>query len=166
MRKPNTRKIFLFILLYLIWCALTWVPGAKDLISGAIVSLIISLVFGDMLYVDYFIFLRPKNFLYLIYFIPVLLCRSVRANLEVAYHVLSPKLNIKPGIVKIKTSLKTDAAKAILANTLTLIPGTLTVDMIDDHLYVHWLDVKAEDVRGATDAISGDLERIIKEAFE
>ena len=160
------RKASLFVLLYLMWCVFTWIPTATDLMLGAVAALAISFVFGDILYLDYATFLKPRRFFYLIGFILAFSYDCVRANIDVACRVLNPKLPMNPGIVKIKTSLKTDSAKAMLANSLSLIPGTLTVDICGEYLYVHWIDVKTKDVRAAGRIIAGRLERLLKEAFE
>ncbi len=160
------RKLTLFILLYLIWCGLTFFPTPFDLALGAGVCIMIAALFGDILYVDYAIFLNPKRFVYLAHFLVVFAYYSVKANIEVALRVLSPRLKIRPGIVKIRTALKKDSSKAILANAITLIPGTLTVDAIDGYMYIHWLNVGSTDINAATKMISHGLEKIIKEAFE
>ena len=74
---------------------------------------------------------------------------------------------IKPGIVKIKTNLKTESGITALANSITLTPGTLTVDLTDDgYLYIHWIYVKAEDVEGATQHIARKFEWFLEKIFE
>ena len=69
----------------------------------------------------------------------------VKANFDVASRVITGKIN--PGIVKVQTGLKSDFAVTMLANSITLTPGTLTVDLDDssNELYVHWIDVKNSD---------------------
>ncbi len=69
----------------------------------------------------------------------------VKANFDVASRVITGKIN--PGIVKVKTGLKSDFAVTMLANSITLTPGTLTVDLDDNSndLYIHWIDVKNSD---------------------
>ena len=74
---------------------------------------------------------------------------------------------INPGIVKVKTRLKTESGIAALANSITLTPGTLTVDVTDDgFLYVHWINVKAEDIEGATELIARKFEFFLEKIFE
>jgi multicomponent Na+:H+ antiporter subunit E len=74
---------------------------------------------------------------------------------------------INPGIVKIKTNLKTDSGITALANSITLTPGTLVVDVTDDgYLYIHWINVKAEDVEQATKQIAERFEWFIRRIFE
>jgi multicomponent Na+:H+ antiporter subunit E len=74
---------------------------------------------------------------------------------------------IHPGIVKIKTSLKTDSGITALANSITLTPGTLTVDLTDDgYLYIHWINVKSDEVEAATQLIAEKFEWYLKKIFE
>ena len=101
-----------------------------------------------------------------IFYLGVLLIEIVKANIDVAYRVLHPKMPIKPGIVTIRTNLKQDIAKLILANSITLTPGTFTLDIIGDKLLIHWINVKAEDMEEATRIIAGKFERHLKVIFE
>jgi multicomponent Na+:H+ antiporter subunit E len=103
-----------------------------------------------------------------IYYIPVFYWECLKANIDGAYRVAHPKLPINPGIVKIKTSLRSDAGLAVLANSLTLKPGTMTIDIDKERgfLYIHWADVKTQDIDKATQIISGRLERILKRVFK
>ncbi len=66
----------------------------------------------------------------------------IKANIDVAGRVITGKIN--PGIVKVKSNLESDFAVTMLANSITLTPGTLTVDLDNstNELYVHWIDVK------------------------
>jgi multicomponent Na+:H+ antiporter subunit E len=73
---------------------------------------------------------------------------------------------IKPGIVKVKLNLKTNIAKTILANSITMTPGTISVDIIDDIIYVHWIYVSSEDPEVYSQKISGRFEKYIKKIFE
>jgi len=67
----------------------------------------------------------------------------LQANLDVAGRVITGKVN--PGIVRIKSGMKTNMGVMMLANSITLTPGTLTVDVDDagNDLYIHWIDVKS-----------------------
>ena len=74
---------------------------------------------------------------------------------------------IRPGIVKIKTSLTSESAITALANSITLTPGTLTVDLTDDGtLYVHWINVRSDDVDEATRMIARRFEYFLERIFE
>src|SRR4030042_3479462 len=133
------RKITLFIFSFFIWCLLTWPFNFKThkldiqlIIAGIIISLIATLIMGEV-----FITRKHKNififrlFWFIIY-IPIFFYYMFLANLDVLYRVVHPKMPIRPGIIKLKTKLKTDTSRTALANSITLTPGTLTVDITDD----------------------------------
>lgn len=88
------------------------------------------------------------------------------ANLKVAIHVVSPLSRLTPGIVAVPLDLKSDAEIALLANMITLTPGTLSLDVSTDRraLYVHVIDLdNADQLRRE---IKNGLERRIQEVFE
>ena len=87
----------------------------------------------------------------------------ILANIDVAKRVIDPKLPINPGIVAIKTDLKQDYKKLILANSITLTPGTITMDVQDDTLFIHWIDVTTTDTKEASKEIAGSFEKTLKE---
>jgi multicomponent Na+:H+ antiporter subunit E len=68
----------------------------------------------------------------------------------------------------VKTKLKRDSALTMLANSITLTPGTLTVDVDVDNqiLYVHWIYVKSTDIEQTTKDIGGRFEKLLEEIFE
>ena len=87
--------------------------------------------------------LNPVRWFYfIIYGFGPFFIAMAKANLDVAYRVITGR--IRPGIVKIDPGLKTDFGLTFLANSITLTPGTLSVDVDEDHnyLYVHWIRVK------------------------
>ena len=63
----------------------------------------------------------------------------IKANLAVVRAVLSPGLNVSPTLVRIPTPQNTDIGKVMFANSITLTPGTVSVDVQDDHILVHAL---------------------------
>lgn len=77
--------------------------------------------------------------LYLAY-LAVLLKEIVLANLSAAKLILSRREVVEPVIVRFKTSLKSEVSKVVLANSITLTPGTITVSLVEDELVVHCLD--------------------------
>jgi multicomponent Na+:H+ antiporter subunit E len=72
---------------------------------------------------------------------------------------------IKPGIVLIRTGLKSDTGKLVLANSITLTPGTLTMEVEGEHLLIHWINVKSEDPEEATEFISKRFEPYLRGIF-
>lgn len=160
------RKLLLFIIAFIIWSMFTWVPDRQEMLVGAVVSAGVALVFGNIFSIHPEKIFHPRRWLYFFAYVPFFLYYVVKANLDVAYRVIHPLLPINPGIVKIKTELKSELAQAMLANSITLTPGTLSVDIRDGYLYVHWIDVKSQDVEEATKIIAQKFERYLKEIFE
>ena len=99
-------------------------------------------------------------------YIFVLFKEIIKANLDVAYRVINPEMPIKPGIVVIKTNLKKNIAKLILANSITLTPGTFTLDIIGDKLLIHWIYVKSSDLKEATEIVGERFEKILRKIFD
>jgi len=114
------------------------------------------------------IFKRSERYLWFLYYIPIFLWEMLKANIDVAYRVSHPKLPIKPGIVKVKTHLKSDVGLTFLANSITLTPGTLSVDVDqkNGYLYIHWIYVEDKDIEGATKKIVYKFENILMRIFQ
>jgi multicomponent Na+:H+ antiporter subunit E len=98
------------------------------------------------------------GFLYFGYFFRQL----VRSNFRLAAIVLSPGLPIDPGIIKLRTTLKSRMGRLMLANSITLTPGTLTVEVQDEYLYVHCVTTGSTDIEGATREVAEGFERYLK----
>lgn len=160
------RKIIQFAVLFILWLLLTWSLDWQDIAVGLIFSLITVLLLSDIFLQKVTRLVNPIRIFWFIIYIPCLLWEIIKANFDVAYRVLHPALPIHPGIVKVKTTLKTDMGQTFLANSITLTPGTLTVDIIDDHLYVHWINVKTDDPEKQTKIIVDRFEKIIRRIFE
>jgi multicomponent Na+:H+ antiporter subunit E len=166
------RRVIYFILVFVIWILLTWpfVDGRIDVqvvIAGLIASVIVAVLFHDVLPKEYRVFISPVRMFWLLVYVPVFFYYVIRANLDVVYRALHPKMPIKPGIVKIKTILKTESGITALANSITLTPGTLTVDLTDDgFLYIHWINVKSDDIEQASKLIAQRFEWFLKKIFE
>jgi multicomponent Na+:H+ antiporter subunit E len=80
-----------------------------------------------------------KKIAYSIQYLFILIIEVIKANIDVAKIVLSPKIDIDPVVIEFKTKLKTDLTKTILANSITLTPGTITMIMENDVYTVHCL---------------------------
>ena len=166
------RRLIYFVLAFIVWTLLTWpfVEGKIDLqvvIAGLISSAVVALIFHEILPKEHHIFISPVRIFWFLVYVPVFFYYVVMANFDVVYRALHPKMPIKPGIVKIKTNLKTDSGITALANSITLTPGTLTVDLTKDgFLYVHWINVKSDDIEEATKFIAHRFEWFIQRIFE
>lgn len=161
-------KIVLFIFGLVVWCGLVWPPDPQHIIVGFIVALIVAAMTGDLFVSRPHILKHPSRYFWFIVYIPVFLWGCLKANLDVAYRVFHPFVPINPGIVKVKTKLKTDIGLTFLANSITLTPGTFTIDIDKEKgfLYIHWIDVKTKDIDRATEIIVRPFERILERIFE
>jgi multicomponent Na+:H+ antiporter subunit E len=157
--------IYLFFILMIIWLALTMSFNKVELITGIIICLILSIILFRNYHKIGLPALSLKRLIYLCIYIIVLFREIIIANFDVAYRVIHPKLPIKPGIVVIKTELKNDLAKMILANSITLTPGTFTLDINNDKLLIHWINVKTDNTDEATKLIGERFEKYLKIIF-
>ena len=146
------------VVMFLFWLGLTASLDWQELVVGVIVALVTSWASLQISPDDPGKRLTFKNWLL---FIPVVLIEIVKANIHIAKLVLSPKMNINPGMVKIPTKLTSPRKKWFLAEAITLTPGTVTVDILDDHLIVHWIDIQGKSEQEQGDAIKEQFEDIL-----
>jgi multicomponent Na+:H+ antiporter subunit E len=160
------RYVTVFILSMIFWIMLTFEFTFSNLIVGAIASLITSLIFTRFFVKNVYKLLQPQRYFWFFIYLFVFIWECIKANIDVAYRVLHPKMPIRPGIVKVKTTLKSDMAKMLLANSITMTPGTISVDIIDDYLYIHWIYISSDDPEIYTRIITGAFEKYIKRIIE
>jgi len=160
------RYVVYFIIAFCFWLLLTLSLNLDHLIAGVVVALIGTIIFGGYFTDKPLKFLQPHRIIWFVIYIPVFLWYMVKANVDVAYRVLHPERPIKPGIVKIKTILKTDIGKVFLANSITLTPGTMTCDIDGDYLYIHWIWVQSPELEQASKIIASHFERYLRRIFE
>ncbi|MCM8768609.1 MAG: Na+/H+ antiporter subunit E [Candidatus Omnitrophica bacterium] len=166
------RKTILFFLAVIVWVLLAWPFSPQggnwqSMVVGLGVSLVVALIFGELFTESAHKFLGFQRYFWAIYYLPVLFYACLVANLDVAYRVLHPRLPIRPGIVKVKTRLKSKSGRTALANSITLTPGTMSVEVTDDgFLYIHWINVQSRDIEETTRLIVERFERILERIFE
>jgi multicomponent Na+:H+ antiporter subunit E len=152
----------LFATLFLFWLMLNGSLAPDTVLLGALASLAIAVLFRDGF--SFFTEMRPTRaafvagFRYFGFFFKEL----VKSNFRLAAIVVSPRLPINPGIVKVRTRLKSRMGRLMLANSITLTPGTLTVELEDEWLYVHWVNIESDDVEEATASIVSGFERYLE----
>ncbi len=160
-------RIVVFMLSMLVWLALTGL-GVQEVLAGLVIAVIVSVSAGHFLITTHKQKHMLHRWLYAVLYFFKFLWEMVKANLHVAYIVVHPQVPVKPGIVKIKTQLTKETAITVLTNSITLTPGTLTVDVneVKKEIYVHWIDVKATDMEACTKEIGARFEPMLKEVFE
>jgi len=154
-----------FLILILTWLLLTNSFQYQELLTGFAITIILSFTLNWYYLRLGFPPFTIKRIFYFIIYIIVLFIEIVKANFDVAYRVIHPKLPIKPGIITIKTNLKQDLAKLMLANSITLTPGTFTIDIIDDIFLIHWINVKSTDIEESTKRIGYKFEKYLIKIF-
>ncbi len=131
------------ILLMLIWVFLSGSYNLYNFSFGFILGFLIIWIIGSSQGKTKYVKILPRVIGFLFYFI----YEVIIANLQVAYEVMTPGLNVTPGIIRIPLDVETDLEISLLANLITLTPGTLSLDVSDDKkvLYVHSMYVKDKD---------------------
>lgn len=135
------------ILLFLLWLMFNERISVDVIIAGVLVVALLSYLLKKLglwsMQNDMQVVSRIPA---MIGFVIRLVYEVFKANIHMVALVLSPNPNerIKPKILKHKNPIKTDAGRVALANSITLTPGTVTVDVGDDYVYVHAIDEYAE----------------------
>jgi multicomponent Na+:H+ antiporter subunit E len=133
--KVMVKQFLMNLLLTLVWMALTGKFFFLNFLFGFVLSFFILKIMSERSdYTSYFNRI-PKIIAFVFFFMYELL----KANIEVAYDVITPSFYMAPGIVKIPLDAKSSLEITLLANLITLTPGTLSLDVSDDKkvLYVH-----------------------------
>lgn len=155
-----------FFFLIIVWFFLTTTFHYQEFWVGIIVAFIVALFTNEFYIRLGFPPVSPKRFIFFLWYIIILFIEIIKANFDVAYRVIHPSLPINPGVVIIQTKLKSDLAKTILANSITLTPGTFTLDIQEDKMLIHWIDVKATDIEKTTELIGGKFEKYLRIIFQ
>lgn len=106
--------------------------------------------------------LIPRGHWALLYFL-LLLCRMYTASFRTALAVIRD--DYSPRVVHFRTRLSSHLARSVVAGSITLIPGTITLELTDDHLVVHWLESTTTHSRHAGEMIKGSLENVLRRVW-
>lgn len=129
----------IFTIMLIFWLLISLSYDWQHIIIGVLLSILMVAMWGklaireDAPHTGFTI----RQVILVTYYFLYLLVDIVRANISVAVIVLHPKLPISPGLVIMKNELKRDLPRAVFANSITLTPGTVTVDLEGDLLIVH-----------------------------
>ena len=157
-------KVMLYLVLALVWVGLTSEVTLPAFVTGIIIGIIIMKIYGERSLRSLQINVRhiwPLIQLFFIFAYGLLV-----ANLTVLVKVFSPKLNIKPGIIKVPIDIEGPFWITTLANMVTLTPGTLTVEVSADNkfFYVHCLNIDNE--ASVISSIKDTFEKKILEVYK
>jgi multicomponent Na+:H+ antiporter subunit E len=149
------RAVATFALSFGFYLALGDPTDPFDLVTGAVSGLVVVAVLSGVVFERSPSRGTLASALRAVVFLPYLLVAVVRANLGVAATVLDPRLPIDPTLVRVPAP-GSQTARALLANSISLTPGTLTVDVTDDELVVHALTAETR-----ADLEAGSLARAV-----
>jgi multicomponent Na+:H+ antiporter subunit E len=155
-------RLVLFLSLLLLWLGLTYPPDTQQFLAGVAAALGVTLLVGENARPFGDVRLSPRAILYWIAYLFVFLKELIKANLDVAFRVVDPKLPINPGIVKVETRLKSPLGRLLLANSITLTPGTITVESQGTTLFIHWISVEGEGLEERTRRIVSNFEKYLE----
>lgn len=158
-RTDNIRRAIVFLILFGFWLIFSGHFDRFHISLGVICAGLVAFFSYDLLLPD----LKSRNKLLkawrFLHYIPWLVYQVLLANLHVVHLVFYPS-KIRPQIVRFKTTLTSDLAKVTLGNSITLTPGTITMDVSDDEFYIHALSDKV-----AKDLLTGEMERRVAHVF-
>lgn len=133
------RKVLLSLLLFIFWIILTAALSAYELVLGAVCSALVAVISFSILAHALDRRITPAVLMRFPFFAIRLGWEIVKANIDVARIILTPSLPIDPRIVEYRTYLPDDLPRTVFADSITLTPGTVTVELEEDTLYVHCL---------------------------
>ncbi len=148
------------VILFAFWMLLSGKFDAFHLTLGAICCTLVAYLFHDLLFANVRVGDMRTVAARFIAYIPWLIQQIVLSNIHVASLVLRRRMPIDPQIVKFKTKLETDISCVALANSITLTPGTITMDIKDGVFYVHAVSQKV-----AEELNAGDMEDRVAHIF-
>ena len=155
------RFIFTALFLYAVWLLFTASIELYSLIFGALGSLLIAALTYNTFIARHQANLKYilPNPIHLIIYMFILVFLLYQSSAVMVWSVVTGKAN--PRIVHFRTRLKSDMARMVLANSITFTPGTITLDLNDDHLTVHWFFCDTNHAKLAGEKVKGRMERFI-----
>ena len=174
MQKTKYPAVFAtFIVCFVFWVLLDFSFKVEEIVTGAAVSLLVAL-FTSRFFIHEdarWFFNLSRLFALVRYWCVTFIGELVKANVNMAKICFGGCKAINPGIVKVPTGMKSDYGLAAVSNSITLTPGTITMETAEDAdgqnwLYVHWIDVAETDPEKAGEAIKGTLEKGLRRVWE
>ncbi|QLG64072.1 monovalent cation/H+ antiporter subunit E [Halorarum salinum] len=160
-RSGAGQFLLLFGLSTVFYLLLAWSLAPYDLVTGVVTGAVVSTVLWHVSLTGP---IQPRRLFgqmgRLCLYVPFLLWEIAKANVGIAYVVLHPKLPIDPEVVEFDAAVWSEIPVATLANSITLTPGTLTIDVESRHFTIHTLTAGARE-----DLFDGSLERAVRFVF-
>ena len=149
------------LLLALNWAAITGLFTWSNVLAGFILAYVV-LFIAQHAIGSYTYFRRIDRVLrFAVFYVWEL----ILANLRVAYDVMTPRHHIRPGVVAIPLDARTDAEITLLANLITLTPGSVSLDVSSDRRFLYLHAMYIDDVEEFRQSIKDTLERRVLEVL-
>jgi multicomponent Na+:H+ antiporter subunit E len=169
-RQPDASLIppgmlSLWLVLFVIWMVANSALSVAVVVTGGLITMVLAYIFATSTDAWRNIRWTPRSFYHFLAYSGTFVVELVRANINMMSYVYARRIDIKPGIVKVRTRLKSPIGRLALANSIALTPGSLVIDLKDDTLFIHWLDVQSTDVDEATKALAAPFETHLEKIF-
>ncbi len=162
--RPRHRLFTATLVCYLLWLLMVGRWDLQEWLLGLPVALLTAWISAPHLHLLDGIRWSPLLPLHLVRFLLLFAGALLRSNLDMARRVVSPSLPIDPQLTQVETRLTSPLGKLLLANCITLTPGTLSVDLEGQLIQVHWIDAApGGDTLHATRAIAEEFELFLAE---
>lgn len=132
------------VIMFSFWMLLSGETGFILVLSGVVSSLLVAHMSHDLIFGKVDINSGFRRIIAVLKYIPWLMLQIIISNIDLVYRTLHPSMPIDPAIIKTKNNLRTDLAMVLFANSVTLTPGTVTIEVSENEFIIHAIDRKAE----------------------
>jgi multicomponent Na+:H+ antiporter subunit E len=155
----------LWLVLFVIWMVANSALSVAVAVTGGVITLVLAYIFATSTDAWRNIRWTPASLYHFLAYTGTFVVELVRANISMMKYVYARRIDIKPGVVKVRTRLQSPIGRLALANSIALTPGSLVLDLKDDTLFIHWLDVQSTDVDEATRVLVAPFETHLEKVF-
>ncbi|MFW5729628.1 MAG: Na+/H+ antiporter subunit E [bacterium] len=151
--------------LFLGWLLFAWDLSARTIVIGLLQSIVVAVLTYPVFIQDDEAARRshlPRVHMLGVYLL-VLVFNMYVASFKVLWQILRGRIN--PGVVHFRTRLNSDIARLALSNSITITPGTITLQLDDDHFIVHWLDARTTHSKYASKLVKGTYEKLLSRVW-
>ena len=132
--RPSKGFFWLWLLLTFVWIAISSSLAIESVATGTVISAAMAYVFARKFEIWRGIRFSPQRLYHFILYTGVFLVELVRANINMMRYVYAPRIDVDPGVVTVKTGLKSPIGRLALANSISLTPGSLVLDISEEEL--------------------------------
>ena len=157
--------VWLWLLLVVVWLAVSSAFTVESVLPGALISAALAAFFARRFDIWGGIRVSPGRVYHFLLYTGVFLRELVHANIAMMRYVYAPRIEIEPGIVTVKTRLKSPIGRLALANSISLTPGSLVLDLEGDEMLVHCLDMRGADPNEVARGLPRGIEEPLEKTF-